>query len=91
MRTYLIAYDLRQPGRDYKTLFQALKSYGTWWHGLESTWMIRTAQSAEQIRDYLLGHMDRNDRLMVTGLTGEAAWCGLDAASSNWIHQQLAA
>jgi len=91
MKTYLISYDLRQPGRDYKTLYQALQSYGIWWHGLESTWMIRTTQSAAQVRDWLLAHIDRNDRLIVTGLNGEVSWFGLTADSSNWIYQQLAA
>ncbi len=91
MKTYLISYDLRQPGRDYKTLFSALKSYGSWWHWLESTWMVKTTQSAGQVRDYLLAHIDRNDRLIVMGLDGEAAWFGLPADGSTWIHQQLAA
>lgn len=91
MKTYIITYDLLQPGRDYRTLFKALEAYGIRWHALESTWLIRTAQSAAQVRDWLLAHIDGNDRLLVMGLDGEAAWFGFTAEGGNWLHQQLAA
>jgi hypothetical protein len=91
MATYSISYDLRQPGRDYKKLLAAIESYGTYYHCLESTWLIRTSDSAIQVRDRLMQFMDANDALLVTKLSGEAAWYGLPNDGSTWIQQQIAA
>lgn len=78
MAIYQISYDLRNK-RDYKALYERIKSYGTWCRPLESTWVIRTGQSVTQVRDYLAGVMDGDDGLLVVALTGDAAWRNLDA------------
>jgi len=61
----LITYDLRRPGRNYKSLHEAIKSAGTWWHHLESTWLIETDASPNQWAEFLRPHMDANDNLLV--------------------------
>lgn len=89
MSTYQVCYDLHQPGRDYAALHRAIESYGTHYHCLESTWIIRTNSSAEEVRDHLRRHIDGNDSLLVTRLSGEAAWYGI--AHGDWLKNQLAA
>lgn len=89
MSVYAINYDLKQPGRDYKSLHEAIRSYGTWCHALDSLWFISTTQSAAQVRDYLALHLDPNDALMVAKQSGEAAWRGLDAKQSKWLQDAL--
>lgn len=89
MKVYSINYDLRQPGRNYGPLYDAIKSYGTYYNALESLWIIATAKSAEQVRDHLAKHIDGNDGLLVARLSGEAAWQGLPAQGSTWLKQQL--
>ena len=89
MSTFEICYDLRQPGRNYSALHKAIESYGTYYHCLESTWIVRTDSSATQIRDYLLQFVDSNDAVLVTKLAGEAAWYGI--VHSDWLQRQLAA
>lgn len=88
MKVYQISYDLRKQ-RNYDALYERIKSYGTWCHALESSWVIATNQSATQIRDYLSGALDKDDGLLVTRLSGEAAWCGLVQEKSSWLKQQL--
>lgn len=88
MAVYQISYDLRKQ-RNYDALYERLKSYGTWCHALESSWVIVTTQSAVQIRDYLSQALDRDDGLLVTRLQGEAAWAGLGSEVTNWLKQQL--
>ena len=88
MKVYQVSYDLRKQ-RNYDALYERIKSYGSWCHALESSWVIVTTQSASQIRDYLKGAMDQDDGLLVTRLQGEAAWYGLDGERSNWLKQQL--
>ena len=61
----LITYDLKKPGQNYKPLHDAIKSAGTWWHHLESTWIIETSETPQTWYSRLAPHMDRNDNLLV--------------------------
>lgn len=61
----LISYDLNQPGQDYAGLHDEIKKADTWWHHLESTWIISTSQSPEQWATRLLKHLDDDDSLFV--------------------------
>ena len=51
MATHLITYDLRAPGRDYDPVYDYIKTLGTWWHNVDSTWIVVTALSDTQIHD----------------------------------------
>jgi hypothetical protein len=72
-RAKIVTYDLRAPGRDYQSLYDALKSYD-FAKATESTYVLRTDRTCTEVRDHLLAHMDANDRLFVAELTGVAAW-----------------
>src|SRR5262249_3518629 len=89
MSTYLVCYDLNKPGQDYSDLINAIKAYGTWWHHLDSTWIIQTNQTAQQIRDNLVAHIDANDELLVVGSSGEGAWSGFNEKGSRWLDDNL--
>lgn len=89
MQTYLITYDLHQKGQDYKSLIEKIKTYGNWWHCLESTWIVRTASSSANIRNYLSPHIDTNDELLVVKLSGEGAWKGFSKECSDWLLDNL--
>jgi hypothetical protein len=89
MSTYLVCYDLNKPGQDYSDLIEAIKAYGTWWHHLDSTWIIQTNQTAQQIRDNLVAHIDSNDELLVVKSSGEGAWSGFNAKGSQWLKDNL--
>lgn len=88
MSVYQINYDLRKQ-KDYSSLIERIKSYGTWCHPLESVWIIVTNQTAAQVRDYLATVMDNDDGVLVTRLQGEAAWYGLSNEVSQWIQSNL--
>lgn len=88
MSVYQINYDLRKQ-KDYPSLIERIKSYGTWCHPLESVWIIVTNQTAAQVRDYLATVMDNDDGILVTRLQGEAAWYGLSNEVSQWIQSNL--
>ena len=61
----LISYDLNKPGQDYTPLYEEIKSYGTWWHHLDSTWLVDTNETPNQCVERLRKHMDNNDNLLV--------------------------
>jgi len=89
MKTYLIGYDLDKPGQDYSNLIAAIKKFGTWWHQLDSTWIVKSDLNSEEIRDYLVPHIDKNDKLLVVKLSGEGAWFGFNTEGSKWLKDNL--
>ncbi len=91
MATYFIGYDLNGPRKEdaYPELITAIKKYGTWWHYLDSTWIIKSISSAAEIRDSLSRHLDNTDELLVAELSGNAAWTGFDQKASDWLKSNL--
>lgn len=89
MAVYIVGYDLRRPGQDYDKLFAAIKAYGTYWHCLDSTWIIRTSLTAQQVRNDLMRYIDQNDKMLVAELTGQAAWTGFTANDAQWMQNVL--
>jgi hypothetical protein len=87
MPAYLVTYDLRQPGRDYASLWSALAGMGAH-RVLLSVWVVQTGLEAEQIRNTLQRQMDPNDAIIVARLEGEAAWG--NAMDSDWLKRVLA-
>ncbi len=65
----LITYDLKAPGRNYAGLYESIKSSGTWWHHLESIWLVETNQTPEQWYNKLATQMDQNDNLFIVQVT----------------------
>lgn len=87
MALYIVSYDLKTPGRNYNNLYEAIKSYGTWWHHLESTWIIKSNLTAGSITDHLRSHLDTNDLLLVAKMyTSDTEYNGwLPAKAWEWI------
>lgn len=83
----LITYDLNKPGQDYTALYKEIKKAGTWWHHLDSTWIISTNLSPNEWQKRLMKHIDKNDNLLVIevcknyqGWLPEKAW--------KWLHER---
>ena len=89
MKTYLIGYDLDRPHQDYPDLIQAIEKYATHWHCLDSTWLVKTNESAVAIRDKLKAHIDDDDKLLVASLTGESAWTGFTGDCKTWLSNHI--
>ena len=89
MKSYIVTYDLMKSGQNYECLTKKLKAYGTYCHLQQSVWLLRTDQSASQVRDNLATCLDSNDKLFVAKLSGEAAWIGYPETYSNWIKEKV--
>jgi hypothetical protein len=66
---YAINYDLKRPGQKYGDLYDAIKNCGDWWHYLDSTWLVDTSLTAQAIWNRLTPHVDKNDFVLVIGVT----------------------
>ncbi len=82
---YCISYDLRNPGRDYNSLTEAIRTYGYWWHQTGSVWLVATPKSAANVRDELMRHIDQNDKLFVVAIKKDWAGVGFSEEEYNWM------
>jgi hypothetical protein len=82
---HVITYDLRKPGRDYSDLYDAIKSYESWAHPLESVWFVDTQTAPGEVRDYLKQHIDSNDKLFVCRLVHHWASFNLSDKVIEWL------
>jgi hypothetical protein len=86
----LISYDLNAPGQNYDDLIEKIKSLGAWWHYLDSTWIVKTTQSAAAVRNTLTPLLDKNDELLVVDIsTTSAAWWGFSERASKWLKDNV--
>ena len=85
---YIITYDLYKPGQNYDELIKAIKTY-YWCKIAESAWVVTTTKSSSEIRDHLKSKIDKNDKLFVGKLTGEAAWYGESDDVTKWLKENL--
>lgn len=94
MQLYQINYDLHKQ-HDYDALYQKIKSYNAWATPLQSCWIVLTDKTATEMRNELSATMDAEDGLLITALSGHAAWKNLyiesNHALTEWINDHLSA
>lgn len=87
MSVYVVSYDLNKTGKDYKGVFEVLKSFG-YCKYLDSTWLISTNLTASQVWDKLEPHIDKDDCLLIIKVTAEYhGW--LPTEAWDWIKKHL--
>lgn len=91
MGTILIAYDIHpSAGEACERVTDAIRSLGEWWHHLESTWLVKTNHTPQQIRDLLKEHVGSDDQLLIVDISRDtAAWFGVNGAGSRWLEANL--
>jgi hypothetical protein len=84
----MITYDLVAPGQNYKGLIEAIKANYTWWHFIESSWLIHTSDSASSIYAKIKQSFDGNDRVLIIQVTNDyQGWLPEDAWK--WIKEKI--
>ena len=85
---YVVSYDLRKKGKDYRGLSDELQRSSGWWHYLESTWLIVSWDGADQIYNRLRKHLDVNDTILIMQVgTDYQGW--LPKEAHTWIQNHL--
>jgi hypothetical protein len=74
------------------SLFEGIKNCGsTWWHHLDSTWLVTTDKSAKDVRDTLSDLVDKSDELLVIDVSARPrAWQGFNERGSRWLKETYA-
>jgi hypothetical protein len=90
MATLLVGYDLNRPGQNYPGLFEEFKRCTRWWHHLDSTWLVVSAETPVELRNRLSPHIDAGDELLVIDISNDAAaWVGFNDRAGRWIKENL--
>lgn len=89
----LIAYDIHLPdGEAYDELTAAIKALGTWWHHLETIWIVKCSHTPAQIRNQLLSRIGSDDQLLVIDISGDTAeWLGINDSGGKWLKDNIQA
>ncbi len=91
MQTLLVTYDLSAPGRDYEALFEVLKRGSSWWHHLESVWIITGARTPDQLFDEIRPHLRAMDRVLIVQLHDRDPRQGwLPKQAWDWLNENMA-
>jgi len=81
----LVTYDLIRPHQDYDGLYESLKKLGSWWHYLDSTWIIATGLSADEIFQQIGTHIDSDDSVFIAPISRD--WYGqLPQEALDWLN-----
>jgi hypothetical protein len=66
MKVFAVNYDLRVRRKpDYKGLEEELQNSPKWWHYLESTWLILTNETPDQLWSRIASHIHDQDRVLI--------------------------
>jgi hypothetical protein len=81
----LITHALNNRLKDYAPFFNVIKTSGEWWHYFDTSWIVVTFYSPQQLAALLYPHMEKPDRLLVIKLQKDyQGW--LDEEAWNWLN-----
>ena len=83
----LVSYDLKTPNKNYEDLYATLKTADSWWHYLESTWLLYTTSSVDDWQKKIKNIIDDNDNFIVVDITGCTRNGWLPKKAWEWIRR----
>lgn len=94
MKTFIITYDLKQPDRNYSSLYDAIKSLAgkdNWQHPLESVWIIHVSSNditADTIFQLIHEQMDNDDSLFIAEISQQDRQGWLPQSFWEWMKEK---
>ena len=88
MFVYCVSYDLNNEKQDYQALQAELKRSTSWWHHLESTWLIATPETADQLFVRIRPFIDKDESVLIIRVAPEkSGW--LSKTAWDWMAKHL--
>lgn len=77
----LISYKLKSSTKDYSSLYNKIKTATSWWHYIDSIWIIKTNDSLNDWNARLHNEMAPDDFLFIVDITNQSrnGWLTKDA------------
>jgi hypothetical protein len=90
MALYMVKYDLKKPLQSYPRLYPSIKACGMAWHAMNNMWfVISSGMSAYKIADRVRLSINEDDKVFVSRLSTDSAWCGLEQQGSEWLKKHM--
>lgn len=90
MAVHWVNYDLNKTGQNYSALIDYLKSHQSWAKPLKSSFFVKTALSASQLRDGAKAYLDANDDVVVVPVGGNGwASYGINKEVTEWMQANI--
>ena len=84
----IITYTLRNPNQPYINFYNEIKKAETWWHYLDSTWLIRTQFNPQYWYNRLAPFIFKNDSILIIEVKANyQGW--LPKEAWDWINREL--
>jgi len=83
----LVSYDLNAPSKNYEELYKLFKTSSSWWHYLDSTWLLYTQDSISTWCDNIRKVIDENDHFIVLDVTKQPRNGWLPKKAWAWIKE----
>lgn len=90
-KSYLVIYDLNGewPGNYTNRFHSAIETrYRTWGKVTPTSYIIRTTEPLQSVRDYLLGFLPGVARFFIVKISAPAAWKGI-MCSEDWLRKNI--
>ncbi len=85
---YCISYDLHKPEKNYAGLIKELEKSPDYWHYLKSTWLIKTAETADQLWNRISSYLDKDDSVLIIEVrNNKQGWLSKEAW--DWINRNV--
>jgi hypothetical protein len=87
-----VQYDLyKEPGRVYAELIDSLEEFPAWCRPTESSWLIETDLTPQQVVVHLKPHLHKMDKLLVVPVAPDQGWrsWGLSEEVAEWVGAAL--
>ena len=90
MNSFLVVFTLHNADRDYMTVANHLRNYRMWARVIENAWIVKTNESASDIRSLLSTAIHGEGNIAVFKIT-ETAWASYDINSevTEWMQRNV--
>jgi hypothetical protein len=86
---YIIIFELVSENQPNDEFVASIRSTKVWAKISGTTYLIKTNESATELRDRLKRFLNKNDKLFVSYVAPPAAWLGYSEEVTKWIKENL--
>ena len=85
-KKYLITYNLKTTNWNYTGFFSTLQNIGSWWHYLDTTWIIKSEFTSQQIYSMIAPHLSKSDLILVVEIVANTSFGWLPKDAWDWLN-----
>jgi hypothetical protein len=84
----IVAFELVDLAHNQLAVVNKIRNYGDWARVTETTYLVNTPHSPQQVRNWIATALVEGDTIYVSRLARTSAWLGFPEILSNWIRER---